>query len=173
MANVLGASRLSHDTEASTSMERQREDITNRVKADRNTLVDIAEDTDVSGAVSPFDRPGLGPWLTEPALVARWDTLMVAKRNRLTRSVRDFGDLLEWCKENKKNIVSLDGEVNTDTSTGWLHVQIIMTFAEFERRRMSERRAEAAQKLHRRGRLQRRRQPAVGVRQSPRRCAGP
>lgn len=148
MARVLGASRLSHDTDASTSIERQGEDITNRVKADRNTLVHIAEDTDVSGAISPFERPDLGRWLTEPALIARWDTLMVAKLDRLTRSVRDFGDLLEWCKNNDKDIVSLDGEVNTDTSTGWLHVQIIMTFAEFERRRMSERRAESARKIY-------------------------
>ena len=59
----------------------------------------------------------------------------------------DFGELLEWCKENGKNVLSLDGEVNTDTATGWLHVQIIMTFAEFERRRMSERRADASRKI--------------------------
>src|SRR5580704_10446375 len=101
MARVLGACRLSHDTDASTSIERQREDITNRVKADRNDIAHIAEDTDVSGVISPFERPDLGPWLTEAALIARWDTLMVAKLDRLTRSVRDFGDLLEWCKENK------------------------------------------------------------------------
>lgn len=76
---------------------------------------------------------------------------MVTKLDRLTRSVRDFGDLLEWCRRSGKNVVSLDGEVNTDTSAGWLHVQIVMTFAEFERRRMSERRADAARKLYSNG----------------------
>lgn len=147
MARVLGAARLSHDTDASTSIERQREDIRRRVHADRNTLVDITEDTDVSGSISPFERAELGPWLTDPKLIAKWDTLMVAKLDRLSRSVLDFGELLKWCKANGKNIVTLDGEVNTDTATGWLHVQIVITFAEFERRRMSERRADASRKI--------------------------
>jgi site-specific DNA recombinase len=148
---VLGAARLSHDTDTSTSIERQTEDLTRRVHADRDTLVDIAVDTDISGAVSVFERPGLGPWLTDPTKISQWDTLMVSKLDRLSRSVRDFGDLLEWCKANGKNVVSLDGEVNTDTATGWLHVQIIMTFAEFERRRMSERRSDASVKIASRG----------------------
>ena len=147
MARVLGSARLSHDTDASTSIERQKEDLARRVHADRNTLVYIAVDTDTSGAVRPFERPDLGPWLTDPRKIAQWDTLMVSKLDRLSRSVLDFGDLLEWCKANGKNILSLDGEVNTDTATGWLHVQIIMTFAEFERRRMSERRADASRKI--------------------------
>lgn len=147
MARVLGATRLSHSTDESTSIERQREDIGRRVHADRSTLVDITEDADVSGAVSPFQRAQLGPWLTNPRKIAQWDTLMVSKLDRLSRSVLDFGELLKWCKENGKNVVSLDGEVNTDTATGWLHVQIVMTFAEFERRRMSERRADASRKI--------------------------
>ncbi len=145
---LLGATRLSHDTDASTSNERQRDQITLTAQTRGDTLVAITEDTDVSGAVSPFDRDGLGPWLTDPGLIARWDALIVVKLDRLTRSVRHFGDLLDWCKANGKNVISLDGEVNTDTATGWLHVQIIMTFAEFERRRMSERRADAAHKIY-------------------------
>lgn len=148
MARVLGSCRLSHDTDASTSIERQREDITNRIHADRNVLVHVAEDTDVSGAKSPFSRAGLGPWLTDPGKIAKWDTLMVSKLDRLTRSVLDFGDLLEWCKTHKKNVVSLDGEVNTNTATGWLHVQVVMTFSEYERRQMSERRADASRKIY-------------------------
>jgi DNA invertase Pin-like site-specific DNA recombinase len=147
MTRVLGVARLSHSTDESTSIERQREDITRRVHADRGTLVTITEDTDISGAVSPFQRPQLGPWLTQPRKTAQWDTLMVSKLDRLSRSVLDFGELLKWCKTNGKNVVSLDGEVNTDTATGWLHVQIVMTFAEFERRRMSERRADASRKI--------------------------
>lgn len=145
---LLGVARLSHDTDASTSNERQRDQITLTAQARGDTLVAITEDTDVSGAVSPFDRDGLGPWLTDPGLIARWDALIVVKLDRLTRSVRHFGDLLDWCKAHGKNVISLDGEVNTDTATGWLHVQIIMTFAEFERRRMSERRADAAHKIY-------------------------
>jgi site-specific DNA recombinase len=155
---VLGAARLSHDTDESTSIERQTESIGYACKARGDTLVHVTVDTDVSGAVSPFERDGLGPWLCEP-LVSRWDVLMVTKIDRISRSVRDFGDLLEWLKENGKNIVSLDGEVNSDTSSGWLHLQIVITFAEFERRRMSERRKEAADKAKLDGRFDGRKGP--------------
>lgn len=53
---ILGGARLSHDTDESTSIARQREQIDLNCKARGDTLVHIAEDTDVSGAVAPADR---------------------------------------------------------------------------------------------------------------------
>jgi hypothetical protein len=38
----------------------------------------IAEDFDVTRAISPFERPKLGPWLTIPEPITRWDVLVVA-----------------------------------------------------------------------------------------------
>ncbi len=75
---VLGAARLSHDTDESTSIERQTQGIEYTCKAKGDTLVHVTVDTDVSGAVSPFERDGLGPWLSEP-LVSQWDVIMVAQ----------------------------------------------------------------------------------------------
>jgi DNA invertase Pin-like site-specific DNA recombinase len=148
---VLGACRLSHDTDESTSIERQREQIELTCRARGDVLVEITEDTDVSGAVSPFDRGGLGPWFAEP-LVSKWDVLMVAKLDRLTRSLRDFDDLRVWCDSHGKSIVSVSESIDLSTSHGRMFANLLAMFAQFERERMSERRADAARKARLEGR---------------------
>jgi DNA invertase Pin-like site-specific DNA recombinase len=148
---ILGATRLSHGTDESTSVERQREQIQHTAKVRGDDVVFISEDVDVSGAVSPFSRPDLGPWLTDPAKVAQWDTLVVAKMDRLSRSLIDFAGLLKWCQAHGKVIVSVSESLDFGTAVGRLMAQILMMFAEFERERMSERRADAAVKIRSNG----------------------
>ncbi|HEX6521047.1 MAG TPA: recombinase family protein [Streptosporangiaceae bacterium] len=158
MARVLGAARISHDTEESTSIERQTEQMDFMCKARGDQLVTVTVDADVSGAVSPFDREGLGPWF-KPPLVNQWDVLMVAKLDRLSRSVRDFGDLLEWAKANGKAVVSIAESLDFSTAAGRMFAGILMQFAQFERERMSERRKEAADKAKLEGRFDGRKSP--------------
>jgi site-specific DNA recombinase len=148
---VLGAARLSHDTDESTSIERQREQMDLTCKARGDVLVHVTEDTDVSGAVAPADRPELGPWFTEP-LVGQWDALMVTKLDRLTRSLRDFDDLRIWCDAHGKTIISVAESIDLSTSTGRMFANLLAMFAQFERERMSERRADAARKARIEGR---------------------
>lgn len=151
---VLGAARLSHLTDESTSIARQREQITLTVRAREGwSLTGIAEDSDVSGAVPPFAREQLGPWLSDPSLIASWDILMVAKLDRLTRSLRDFDDLRLWCDQHGKTIVSVAESLDLSTPAGRMFANLLAMFAQFERERMSERRSEAARKLNRDGKL--------------------
>ena len=70
MGRVLGVRRLSHDTDASTSIERQGESIDHWAKTHGHTVVAMTQDTDVSGSVAPQDRDDLGPWLTDRAKLA-------------------------------------------------------------------------------------------------------
>jgi DNA invertase Pin-like site-specific DNA recombinase len=149
---ILGGARLSHDTDESTSIARQREQIELTTQARGDTLVHITEDTDVSGAVAPADRAGLGPWLTDPAKVAQWDGLMVAKLDRLTRSLRDFDDLRIWCDAHGKTIISVSESIDLSTSLGRMFANLLAMFAQFERERMGEPRADAARKARREGR---------------------
>lgn len=144
---ILGAVRLSRDTDESTSTERQREQITLMTQVRGDTLIHITEDVDVSGKVSPFDRPELGPWLTEPDKIAQWDAIMVAKLDRLSRSMMDFLTLLDWCKRNGKTIISVGESLDFSTAHGRMFAQLLAMFADFERERIGERRAEAAVKL--------------------------
>ena len=62
---LLPAIRLSLVTDSTTSPERQLEKIQQYARLGDHELIPITEadyDLDVSGAVSPFDRPGLGRW---------------------------------------------------------------------------------------------------------------
>lgn len=92
VSKALGVVRLSLLTEESTSPERQREQITYTVKARGGELVHIVDDLDVSGSVSPFEREQLGPWLTDPGKIAQWDTLIVTKLDRQSRSLINFAE---------------------------------------------------------------------------------
>jgi site-specific DNA recombinase len=86
VARVLGGVRLSRLVDESTSPERQRDQIRTWSKLHSHEVAHITEDTDASGAIPASSRPGLGPWLTDPALVGRWDILVAAKLDRITRS---------------------------------------------------------------------------------------
>src|SRR5260370_23375007 len=78
--SVLGAARLSKAADESTSIERQNSGINGWAKlrstttGDNYEVVHISEDSDVSRAVNPFDRAGLGPYLREP-LLSTWTVL--------------------------------------------------------------------------------------------------
>ena len=150
MGRVLGATRLSHDTDASTSIERQREAIEGWSRAQGHQIVAVTQDTDVSGSIAPQERDGLGPWLSN-GHVGQWDVLVVAKLDRVSRSLMDFASLLEWCQANGKALVSVAEGLDFGTPTGQFIGKILVLFAEWERQTMRERRADAARKLINRG----------------------
>jgi DNA invertase Pin-like site-specific DNA recombinase len=147
----LGATRLSRKTDESTSITRQREQITLTSQLRRDTLIHITEDTDISGNVSPFERDGLGPWLTDPDKIRKWDCLIVPKLDRLTRSLRDFDELVEWLDKHGKTLVSVSESLDLSTSTGRFSANMLAMFAQFERERIAERRRERAEDDRARG----------------------
>ena len=106
----------------------------------------MTDDTDVSGAVSPFERDDLGPWLRSPKL-AQWDVLAVAKLDRISRSLIDFANLLTWCQDNGKTLVSVAESLDFSTPTGQFIGKILILFAEWERETMRTRRADASRKI--------------------------
>ena len=146
MARVLGARRLSHGTDASTSIERQGESIEGWARPRSHTIVHMTDDTDVSGSVSPFDRADLGRWL-KPAFLGRWDVLVVTKIDRLSRSLLDFVTMLEWLDANGKTLVVIESDLDFSTPMGRFVAKILALFAEFERDMMSSRRADASRKI--------------------------
>jgi site-specific DNA recombinase len=146
MARILGARRLSHDTDASTSVERQGDSIEAWARSQSHSVVYMTDDTDVSGAVSPFERDDLGPWLRKPKL-AQWDVLAVAKLDRISRSLIDFANLLTWCQDNGKSLVSVAESLDFSTPTGQFIGKILILFAEWERETMRARRADASRKI--------------------------
>jgi site-specific DNA recombinase len=150
MARVLGAVRESRTTDESTSVERQTERITLWAKMMGHEVVKVTADTDTSGKVSPFEREQLGPWLTERT--GLWDILVTTKLDRITRSVRDFADLIQWCEEHGKIYVSINESVDLSTSAGRMMANVIVAFAQYERELISERQLDSRRALRNAGR---------------------
>ena len=150
---LLPAVRLSIWDDSSTSPERQMEKIQSYARLGDHELVPISEsdyDLDVSGAVSPWERPGLGPWLTDDRL-SMWDGLCVAKLDRLTRSLIDFVMLMSWLEARGKTLVCLDPQLDLTTPSGRAFAQILVNFAEYERETIAARVRDAWHKLRTEG----------------------
>ena len=64
---------------------------------------------------------------------------MVYKVDRLTRSLTDFAKLVELFDEHAVSFVSVTQQFNTTTSMGRLTLNVLLSFAQFEREVTSER----------------------------------
>lgn len=106
-----------------------------------------------SGAISAFNRPELGPWLTDPDKIAAWDILVCTKLDRACRSTADYLKLRQWCADNGKRFVSLaNAELDESTPTGKAMGSLQAIFAELERDMARERALETRAALIEAGR---------------------
>ena len=64
---------------------------------------------------------------------------MVYKVDRLSRSIRDFAKIMEILEKHGATFVSVTQQFNTTTSLGRLTLNILLSFAQFEREIISER----------------------------------
>lgn len=150
---ILPAIRLSLATDATTSPERQFDAIKKFADFKDHELVPITEadyDLDVSGAVSPFDRPGLGRWL-KPDRLDQWDAICAAKLDRISRSLFDFTALVQWLEAHGKALIILEPMLDLTTKDGRMMANVVMSFAEYEREVIGARVKDAYDKLIRAG----------------------
>lgn len=71
------------------------------------------------------------------------DGLMVAKLDRLSRSLFDFCDLMRRAHRERWALVALDLGVDTSTPSGEMMANVLASFAQFERRIIGQRTADA------------------------------
>ncbi|MFG2744093.1 recombinase family protein [Streptomyces chartreusis] len=142
---VLGSLRLSVETDNSTAIPRQRDHIQHWVDAPGRDarIVAWAEDTDVSGGLHPFKRPDLGKWFRDD-YADQWDVLCVMKVDRLSRRVAHFSEIVQWCQERGKIVVSTQEGIDMSTPMGKMFAQILAVFAEGELDTIRARAADAA-----------------------------
>ncbi len=98
---------------------------------------------DEAESAKDLNRPGIRSVL-ERLAAGEADALVVAKLDRLTRSVIDFAELLEWADRLGVRLVIKDIGVDTSTSTGKLVAGIMAQIAQFEREQISARTRDAA-----------------------------
>ncbi|MFD5187317.1 recombinase family protein [Streptomyces sp. NPDC058357] len=104
---VLKVRRISRDTEGSSALVRQGEELDAATEAGRYLVAGEVEDSTVSGAVNLDERPRLGRWMKDP-LWHEWDALMVTSLDRITRDQHHWDRFAERCHKGGKEIVCLD-----------------------------------------------------------------
>ena len=94
------------------------------------------DDGGVSGGT--LDRPALKRLLADIE-EDRVDVVVVYKIDRLSRALMDFAKLVEVFDRNNVTFVSVTQSFNTTTSMGRLTLNILLSFAQFEREVIGER----------------------------------
>src|SRR5829696_8139821 len=94
------------------------------------------DDGAFSGAL--LDRPALQELLAE-VTAGKVDIIVVYKVDRLTRSLADFAKLVELFDQHSVSFVSVTQSFNTTSSMGRLTLNVLLSFAQFEREVIGER----------------------------------
>src|SRR5437868_7985580 len=84
------------------------------------------------------ERPALQR-LLQDIRTGKVDVIVVYKVDRLTRSLADFAKLVELFDQHNVSFVSVTQQFNTTTSMGRLTLNVLLSFAQFEREVTSER----------------------------------
>ena len=125
---------------AFNSLDAQREACEAYVKSQAHEgwrlIRDKFDDSGLSGA--SLDRPALQT-LLDQVRSEKIDILVVYKVDRLTRSLADFAKLVELFDEHAVSFVSVTQSFNTTSSMGRLTLNVLLSFAQFEREVIGER----------------------------------
>lgn len=140
---VIGYVRVSTEKQADSglSVEAQRARLEAWCALHGAELVRV--ETDAGASAKTLDRPALGRALA--ALHAgEADALLVAKLDRLTRSVRDLDTLLaEHFADGSGDLVSVAESIDTRSAAGRLVLNVLASVAQWEREAIGERTAAA------------------------------
>ena len=139
---VLGYVRVSTDeqSESGAGLDAQRQAIVRECRRRGWLLVEVIEDAGYSA--KDLKRPGVQEAIR--VLQSREaSALVVAKLDRLSRSMIDFTGLMAKAQKQGWALVALDCAVDTTTPAGEAMANMLATFAQFERRLISQRTREA------------------------------
>lgn len=122
------------------SLDAQREACAAYIVSQRHEgwtlLPDQYDDGGYSGG--SMERPGLKQLMADVA-VGKVDVIVVYKVDRLTRALSDFAKIVDVLDAARASFVSITQSFNTTTSMGRLTLNVLLSFAQFEREVISER----------------------------------
>lgn len=152
MMRVVGYVRVSTEEQGASglSLEAQAKKLKAYAVAMELELIEVISDT---ASAKTLTRPGLQSAL-EALSTGRAEGLLVAKLDRLTRSVRDLAELVErYFSESKSSrkkaiqpvfhLLSVGDSINTRTASGRMVLNILASISEWEREAIVERTRDA------------------------------
>ena len=145
--------RVSTDKQAERgySLEAQRAKVDAYASLYDLELVDVV--VDAGASAKTLDRPGLQRAL---AMLkgGKADALLVVKLDRLTRSVKDLGALVEgYFAAGKWSLLSVSEQIDTRSAAGRLVLNVLASVAQWERETIGERTSVAMQQKAAQGEL--------------------
>ena len=122
------------------SLDAQRESAEAYIKSQAHEGWRLAPERFDDGGFSggSMDRPALQRLLAR-IRERRVDIVVVYKVDRLTRSLADFAELVDLFDAHNVSFVSVTQSFNTTSSMGWLTLNVLLSFAQFEREVTGER----------------------------------
>lgn len=106
--------------------------------------------TDDGYSAKSLERPAIAQAL-EMLTHGKADALVVARLDRLSRSLLDFAGLMERSRQEGWSLVALDLGVDTSTPAGEMMASVMASFAQYERRLIGQRTKDALAALKARG----------------------
>ena len=139
---AIGYVRVSTEKQADfgVSLEAQTEKIRAMAVVQGAELVDVL--VDAGESAKSLQRPGMAQLL---ALVdaGAVDTVIIAKLDRLTRSVADLAELLKRFERRGVSLVSVADSLDTRSAAGRLVLNIMVSVSQWEREAIGERTRDA------------------------------
>jgi DNA invertase Pin-like site-specific DNA recombinase len=147
---AIGYCRVSTEEQGDSKAGLEAQEATIRAEVEHRGWELVGLQTDVASGKSLRKRDALGMALRDLA-AGHADVLVVAKLDRLSRSVMDFAGIMETAKSEGWSIRVLDLDVDMTTSMGELVANIMISLAQWERRVIGERTKSALQAVKARG----------------------
>ena len=150
VTDIIGYVRVSTDEQADSQLglEAQRSAIAAEAERRGWRVITIFEDAGVSG--KDLNRPGM-KLVLETLKARRADVLVVAKLDRLGRSLLDLAGLIDKAGKQGWALVALDIGVDTGSLTGKAMAGMMAVFAELERGLIGQRTRDALRAARARG----------------------
>jgi len=122
------------------SIQNQREAAENYIKSQKHLGWQLIPTNYDDGGYSGgnLDRPALKQ-LKEDIEFGKVDVVVVYKVDRLSRSLRDFVNLFTFFEKYQVSFISITQQIDTSSSMGKLTLNMLLSFAQFEREITSER----------------------------------
>ncbi len=135
-----------------SSLDAQRESAENFIRSQAAEGWEILSDRYDDGGFSggSMDRPALGRLMTDIE-AGKVSAVVVYKIDRLSRSLVDFARMMQTFEKHRVAFVSVTQQFNTATSMDRFILNILFSFAEFERAMISERTRDKFHASRRRG----------------------
>jgi len=139
---AIGYIRVSTDKQADrgVSLEAQSEKVRAMAVAQGAELAEVI--VDAGESAKSLDRPGMARLLAMVDSKAV-DVVIIAKLDRLTRSVKDLAELLERFTRRGVSLVSVAESLDTGTAAGRLVLNIMTAVSQWEREAIGERTRDA------------------------------